>query len=276
MDAVVNNGRIPDDYDMSHLFAAGIGCEPYNNSQLRRAQKFVNDHNSQARLTVGYGCSEAGSNVSLPMTPHPIGNGNVGIPLPLTTLSIFKPGTQEELSYNQLGEVCKHGPGNMLGYDNPDATAKVLQTHPDGTEWLHMGDIGYMNEDGVVYVLGRGKSPRYQGGDLPLLPMENLVADAEIEGITDEFFVNVPDEKHPGYFLPYLYVVLKDGYTVDDIEDKVKECLKPYMYPVEIIPIKERPFFHFKTNRIGLTNELIAARHAKKFFSSKKSTAANR
>lgn len=257
IETVMRNGRVPDDYDMSHLTAAGAGSESYNNNQMMRAQKFVKDHNCNIRFTTGYGNSEAGSNVTLPMTPHPMGNGNVGVPLIHNIISIFEPDTQNELTYNQMGEVCISGPGLMLGYDNPEATAKALQVHADGRTWLHTGDIGYMNEDGVIYVQTRGKAPRYGGGDLATLPMENIVADANIEGIDDEFFVLVPDGEHTGCFLPYLYVVLKDGYTVKDIEGKVRECLEDYMQPVEIIEIDERPFFHFKTNRIGLTKEIL-------------------
>ena len=78
-----------------------------------------------------------------------------------------------------------------------------------------------------------------------------------IEGIDDEFFVIIPDEEHHRCFLPYLFVVLEDGYSVDDIREKVTECLEPYMYPVDIIELEERPFFHFKTNRIGLTNDIL-------------------
>lgn len=265
IETLMRSDRIPADYDMSHLLAAGAGCEAFNNSQLKRAQQFLYDHNCKIRFTTGYGSSEAGSNVSLPMTPHPIKDGYVGIPMPLTTLSIFKFGTQEELGCNQIGEICKTGPGVMLGYDNVAATAKTLQLHDDGQVWLHMGDLGYMNEDGVFYTLTRGSSPRYGGGELMIQPMENLVADADIEGIDDEFFVVIPDDEHPGCFLPYLYVVLKDNYTVDDIRDKVYACLEPYMYPVEIFQVPERPFFHFKTNRIGLAGEIQAARaHNKK------------
>ncbi len=192
------------------------------------------------------------------MAPKPIRDGNVGVPMPLSVVSVFKPGTQEELTYNQLGEICKTGPGNMLGYDNPEATAKALQKHADGNVWLHTGDLGYMDEDGVIYVLNRGYAPRYGGGDLAVLPMENLVANARIDGIDDEFFVLLDDDEHPGYYVPYLYVVLKDGYTVDSIREKVEECLEEYQHPVEIIQIDKRPFFHFKTNRIGLMRELKA------------------
>lgn len=258
VETLIRNGRIPDDYDMSHLLAAGVGCEAYNNNQMKRAQKFLEDHNCHIRLNTGYGSSEAGSNMTLPMTPHPMGNGNVGVPMPLNIISIFKPGTQEELSYNQVGEICKCGPGNMLGYDNEEETSKALQLHPDNKIWLHTGDLGYMNEDGVIYTLTRGSSPRYGGGDLATLPMENLVADAEIDGIDDEFFVIVPDREHSGYFIPYLYLVLEDGYTIEDVEDEVRECLEEYMQPVQIIELPERPFFHFKTNRIGLSQTLMA------------------
>ena len=260
IETVMRNGRVPDDYDLSHLMAAGAGCEAYNNNQLKRAQKFLHDHNCNIRFTTGYGSSEAGSGMGLPMDPGEIRNGNAGVPMPLSIVSIFKPGTQEELSYNQLGEICKTGPGNMLGYDNPKATAQTLQMHADGRTWLHTGDIGYMDENGVMYALTRGDSRRYGGGELAVLPMENLIADAEIEGIDDEFFVLINDDMHPGYFVPYLYVVLKDGFTIDDIREQVLECLEPHMYPVDIISISERPFYHFKTNRIGLTKELKEAR----------------
>lgn len=260
VDRIINSKRIPADYDMSHLLTGGAGSEALNNKQLRRAQEFFTSHGCKFRYTTGYGCSEAGSNVSMPMCPKPLGNGNVGVPLPLSVMSIFKPGTQEELTYNQVGEICKTGVGNMLGYDDPKATSKALQMHDDGKVWLHMGDMGYMDEDGVIYVVTRGQSPRFGGGYLDIQTMENLVADADIQGIEDEFFVNCPDEEHEGCFLPYLFVVLKSGYTVDDIRESVLACLEPHMHPEDIIAIKERPFWHFKTNRIGLSQELQASR----------------
>ena len=114
-----------------------------------------------------------------------------------------------------------------------------------------------MTEDGIFYMLTRGKTDRFEGGELIGLSMENKVVDAEIEGIIDEFFVIIPDGKHPGYFLPYMYVVLEEGYTVSDVENQINEALKSYERPVEILQIPERPFFHYKTNRVGLTEELL-------------------
>ena len=86
----------------------------------------------------------------------------------------------------------------MLGYDNAKAPGWPCKSTTTAL-WLHTGDIGYMNEDGVIHKRTRGKSPRFNG-DLALLPMENAVADLEIDGIRDEFVI-VPDNEHPGCFL---------------------------------------------------------------------------
>lgn len=263
LERLVRGGSVTPDFDMSFFRVGGIGAEAYNNTQIKRAIKFLKDHNSPNRLTVGYGSTEAGSAMTFPMLPTQFFNSDVGVPMAKLTVSIFKPGTQEELPYNQVGEICKTGSGTMLGYDNPEATAKALQTHADGKIWLHTGDIGYMEPNGTVHVLTRGTSPRYGGGDLMIQPMENLVADANIEGIDDQFFVNVPDPNHAGYFEPYFFAVLHDGYTMDDIRDQVNDALEPFQRPVKMIQVSERPFFHYKTNRIGITKEIIAERERK-------------
>ena len=41
-------------------------------------------------------------------------------------------------------------------------------------------------------------------------------------------------------------------------------CLEPHMYPVQIYELPERPFFHFKTNRIGLTQAILTQRKTEK------------
>lgn len=255
MEIIMRSKRIPADYDMSHMITAGAGCESFNNGQVQRAQKFLNDHNCNAVFTIGYGQSEAGSNITFPCPAVPIADGNVGIPMPLNNMGIFR--GERECGYNETGEICVTGPGNMLGYDNEEATNKTLVRHADGKLWLHTGDTGYVTEEGIFYALGRGLAKRYhedheQAQRLVEIAMENLVADAKIPGLVDSFFVIRPDHEHPGYFVPYLYAVLKDGYKVEDLWDPVKAVLLEYQYPVEIIQIPERPFYHFKTNRLHM------------------------
>ena len=90
--------------------------------------------------------------------------------------------------------------------------------------------------------------------------MENRLADANISGIKDEFFVIIPDQEHHRCFVPYLFVVLNEGYVIDDIRKEVEKSLDDYMQPVDIIQLQERPFFHYKTNRIGLTNDILSGK----------------
>ena len=255
MEILMRSKRMPADYDLSHLLAAGAGCESFNNGQVRRAQKFLNDHGCTATFSMGFGLSEAGSSLMFPNPMFPATDGSVGMPMPLNNIGIFK--GEKEIGYNQIGEVCISTPGMMLGYDNEEATKKTIQTHSDGRVWLHTNDSGYMNEHGILFLLGRGYYKRYCGegnehGRLVEIVMENKLSDAEVEGIQDAFFVFRPDKKHEGFHLPYLFVVLKDGYTVDDIRAGVDAALESHQRPAAIVQIPERPFWHFKTDRLHM------------------------
>lgn len=256
LEAIVNSDRIPEDFDMSFLQSAGISADAYNNAQSRKAVAFLEAHNCKARHTYAYGQSESGTAVTMPITPSPTRDGLVGIPLPLTVVSIFEFGTDKELTYNQIGEICKTGPGNMLGYDSPEATAEALKEHSDGNIWLHTGDVGYMNEQGELFVLGRGWTPRFGGGNLESLTLDNKVADAMIEGVKDHFSVIAPDDNNPGFFEPYLFVILEDGYKLEDVEDQIYAALEPHRQPVEIFTLDSRPYFHYKTFRRGMAEKI--------------------
>lgn len=141
-----------------------------------------------------------------------------------------------------------HGPSLMKGYNNrPEETAKTLQTHPDGLQWVHTGDYGYMNEKGELFTLSRGINTRFDGGPLFITQMENKVV--EVPGVDDCFFVIVKDREHPGYFLPYLYLVLDAGVTVSDIEEQIYAALEPHERPVRILTVEKREYFHFKVSR---------------------------
>lgn len=255
LEILMNSKRIPADYDMSHLLAAGAGCESFNNGQVRRVQKFLNDHGCKAIFSMGFGLSEAGSSLMFPNPMYPATDGSVGMPMPLNTIGIFK--GEKEVGYNQVGEVCVNTPGMMLGYDSEEATKQTIRTHADGRVWLHTNDSGYMNEDGILYLLGRGYYKRYCGegqthGRLVEIVMENIISDAQIPGIKDAIFVFRPDKNHDGFYLPYLFTVLEEGYTIDDIREAVDAVLEPHQRPAAIVQIPTRPFFHFKTDRLHM------------------------
>lgn len=106
----------------------------------------------------GLGCTENGGAATYAKkTAYKF--GGVGIPLLFENMSIFEPGTDHELKYNEVGEICISGPMVMKEYlNNPEETEKVLKIHSDGTKWVHTGDLGKVDEDGQFYIIGRIKN----------------------------------------------------------------------------------------------------------------------
>lgn len=252
---LMNSKRVPDDFDMSFLLASGAGAEPLSERKYRESEEFFHAHGCKFTLSAGYGMSEGGSNFVMPNPMFPLVDGCVGMPMPAINMGIFDPNTDEELLYGEIGEICKTGIGSMLGYQSEELTAQTMRIHEDGNRWLHTGDFGYMTKEGMIHVLGRGLPERSEGKRLFMMRMESRVV--EVPGVFDAFFVFVPNQENEGYFLPYLYIILDDGVALADVEADVRAVLEEHEQPVEITVIKERPFFHFKTNRKGLTAEIL-------------------
>ena len=64
----------------------------------------------------------------------------------------------ETLQAGEKGEIVLGGQCIMKGYyKNPEATQAVIKTDDKGIRWLHTGDLGYLDEDGCLYITGRKK-----------------------------------------------------------------------------------------------------------------------
>ena len=261
---LMKSDRIPEDYDMSHLRSIGTGAEAMNERKTQEVEAFFHKHNVKATLSAGYGQSEGCSNFTLPNPMFPLVDGCVGMPMPATTMAVFSEDL-EELNYGEIGELCMMGPAMMLhyaGWRGDELTERTLINHPDGNCWLHTGDKAYINEHGIVYILGRGTTERFGGGELYMMRMETKAV--RVAGVEDGFFCFVPDDEHEGYVLPYFFVIPDGTKSLDEIKAGLKEALEDYEYPVEIRVIKERPFFHFKTNRKELTAAIMEEKKANK------------
>lgn len=114
----------------------------------------------------------------------------VGQPLPHLEIKIADVGTGEVMPLNEQGEICCRGYQNMLGYyELPDETSATI----DGEGWLHMGDLGSMDERGFIKVTGRLKDMIIRGG-MNIYPREieeflhthPAVAEAAVVGVPDE------------------------------------------------------------------------------------------
>ena len=254
---LMKSDRIPEDYDMSHLRSIGTGAEAMNERKTQEVEAFFHKHNVKATLSAGYGQSEGCSNFTLPNPMFPLVDGCVGMPMPATTMAVFSEDL-EELNYGEIGELCMMGPAMMLhyaGWRGAELTERTLINHPDGNCWLHTGDKAYINEHGIIYILGRGTTKRFGGGELYMMRMETKAV--RVAGVEDGFFCFVPDQDHEGYFLPYFFVILDETKSLDEVKAGLADALEEYEYPVDIRVIKERPYFHFKTNRKELTAAIL-------------------
>jgi len=98
-------------------------------------------------LFEGYGLTEASPVLTVNRPGTRILPGSVGAPLPGIDLRIDNPDERG------VGEIVASGPNVMLGYfENPEASAEVLQNG-----WLHTGDLGRLDDDGRLYIVGRKK-----------------------------------------------------------------------------------------------------------------------
>ena len=143
--------------DLSCLKAAFSGADTLPRCVKERFEAIVQQQNGRTQLREGFGLTEAVTAImAMPMTEYR--ENSIGVPFPDMSAKIVRSGTTDALAPGEEGEICLHGPAVMMGYlDQPEETAKTLQTHADGNVWLHTGDIGTMDADGFFYFRLREK-----------------------------------------------------------------------------------------------------------------------
>ncbi len=239
-EALINTKNEHLDLSMvKYMISGGDSLSP---SLERRINVYLANHGAKISISQGYGMTESLAAVCLAYGDADK-QGSIGIPFPSNLIKIVKPGTQEEVPYGEDGEICVHGPTVMLGYlDNEKETNEMLQIHKDGLIWLHTGDIGMMDEDGVIYYKQRLKRMIISSG--------YNIYPAYVEQIIEEHpavlkctVIGIP---HPYKIeVPKAYIVLKNGYSPitvkKSIKDHCKKNLASYAIPKEFEYRKSLP-----------------------------------
>jgi fatty-acyl-CoA synthase len=115
----------------------------------------------------------------------------IGQPHPQQELAIKDTRTGRIVPVGETGEICGRGYHVMLGYyDMPDATAQAV----DEEGWLHTGDLGTMDAEGYVRIIGRSKDMIIRGGE-NISPREIEDVLLEVPGVADAAVVGVPDDR---------------------------------------------------------------------------------
>jgi len=228
--------------NLSNLKNFAIGGESIPSEERKKINNYLMEHGADIKLITGYGMTELSSSVITEQKD--IQNINsIGIPLSHVSAKIVDMDTCEELTYCKTGELLISSPSIMLEYmNNEDETTKAIHIDSDGIRWLHTGDVGYIDEDGYVYIVGRLKRifqvfdvesnmifkmyPDYIEGEINSCPIVNRAAVVVVE---DSELINKA----------IAFIELKKSCegSIEKVKEHVFERLEPYNRPVEYIMI---------------------------------------
>jgi acyl-CoA synthetase (AMP-forming)/AMP-acid ligase II len=204
-----------DRYDMSSLrsiVSGGASLDPHIAELVRQR--------IGCGIAQGYGLTEA--MVSFMQAETPDKPASVGKTAPGVEAKVVDLDTSAELGPHHNGEILIRGPQVMKGYLNdPQATSRAITS--DG--FLRTGDLGYLDEDGELFIVDRIKELiKYKGQQVSPVELEAVlmthpkVADAAVVGVPDEEASEVPKG----------FVVAKEPATAEELMAFVAERVAPY------------------------------------------------
>ena len=216
-------GTKNDYLDLSGLKYAISGGDSLSRNLIKRVNDYLSSHNAKIKISQGYGMTESLAAVALSYG-EAYREDSIGIPFPGNYIKIVTPETQEEVPYGEDGEICISGPTVMLGYlDNEKETNEMLQIHKDGMIWLHTGDIGMMDSNGILYYKQRLKRLIISSG-YNIYPSH---IEEVIEGHRSVLKCSVIGIPHPYKVeVPKAFIVLKNDYNPLTVKASIKEYCK--------------------------------------------------
>ena len=229
--------------DLECVNVALCGGDTLSSVLHKKINECLKSHGSNTEVMIGYGMTECCASVIYTPLDH-FEEESIGIPEPNNFVKICEPNTTKNLYYDDDGEICISGPSVMMGYlNNEEETKNVLKKHDDGKIWLHTGDVGSMDKNGVVYFKSRLKRMIISSG-YNVYPnyIENI-----INGYPDVLTSVVIGVPHPYKGeVPKAYIVLKPNVKLteelkENIKNYCKKNIAKYAVPVSYEYKEELP-----------------------------------
>lgn len=243
---LLNNEKLAK-MDLSCLGHIYYGGEKMNADTEKKINDFLLSRGAKYPLAKGLGSTEMTSAVTVTYEEINLPDSS-GIPLVRNICKIIDPDTLEEQKYNEVGEICMAGPSLMIGYYKKEKeTNSIIKVHADGIRWLHTGDLGYINEDGAVFVTGRIKrivmTRGNDGNPTKMFPdrIENVIYSHKDVDLC--CVIGIADKERINY--PRAYVVIKGKADKETVKQEIlnicKQKLPFYMIPEEIVFVADLP-----------------------------------
>lgn len=190
------------------------------------------------RIVEGYSLTEAMMGLCVNPVQGENKLGSVGMPLPDVAVRIFDDESGVRvLAPGEVGEIAISAPQLMVGFWNrPDETASVLRDHIDGHDarrWLHTGDLGYLDEDGYLFIVDRKKDLIKTSG-YQVWPREIEEALAAHPAVAEVGAIGVPDSTKGE--VVKACVVLRSGCkaTESELREFCRSRLAPHKIPAQV------------------------------------------
>jgi long-chain acyl-CoA synthetase len=214
--------------DFSALRFCGSGGAPLPVAVQDRFESVIG-----SKLTEGWGMTETAPLGTFNPRDGVRRRGSCGVPYPGTEMKFIDVADPErEVKLGERGEICVKGPNIMKGYwKKPEATANSMTA--DG--FLRTGDVGYMDEDGYVYIVDRTKDMLLCGG-FNVYPRNIEEAIYQHPSVEEVSVIGIPDDYRGE--TPKAFVKLKAGATPLTLED-MKAFLKDRLGKHEMIGAME-------------------------------------
>jgi long-chain acyl-CoA synthetase len=179
----------------------------------------------------GYGLTETSPLATVQWPNETDKCGTAGKPISGIEVKIFDKKDQE-MPQGERGEIVIRGHNVMKGYyRNPEATAEALRNG-----WFHSGDIGYIDEDGDVFIVDREKDMILRGG-YNVYPREVEEVLYKHPAIMEAAVIGIPDERYGEEVKAVVSLKPDQVASPEEIKAYCKKHLAAYKYPrhIEII-----------------------------------------